>query len=424
MTDLSIPDVTRPAYFPGQRLAAGDLAAARDVEREMRWLHNRSLHDWGAVWGLGVTGAQGDLEVGVDAGLALDCLGRELMLATPAALPVPPVAGAEGGGPRRYHLTISHLDDEAIAPVTRGGVCGSAGAVRREERALLRWQDPDDIDPATRLRPGLDVILASIAVEGCTLSVPVSSAARRDAVRAQRPYVMAGATGAGSTPWRLWPEAAPAGVATTVSTLAGGFGATPLYQAHVVGTRLVVEAGGAFVVDGHAHVAGASASGFELRVLLPEATASGAAAGHQVTLQDIGRVVRAALERSLRGMPFPIQVSDALVSDVIARNGLSRIEAGQALWVRVVFLEVGVDVEAPDFDDALDAIAAGLGVARDALIDANGLGAHMALQLGQTLSGPPALVPLNPSATVLTPAFAARLEGPLGWHVHWLGVEA
>jgi hypothetical protein len=424
MTDLQIPDLQRPAYFAGQRLGAGDLAAARDLEREMRWLHNRSLHDWGAVRGLGVSGAQGDAAVVVDAGLALDCLGRELVLETPAELPVPPVAGAEGGGPRRYHLTISYLDDAAIAPVTRDGVCGAEGAVRRDERALLRWQDPDEIDPDARVRPGLDVILASVAVEGCRLAEPVSAAARRDAVRAQRPYVAAGATVAGATAWRLWPEAAPAGVATAVSTLAGGFGATPLYQAHVVGTRLVTDGGDAFVADGHAHVTGASASGFELRVLLPAGTAAGATTGHQVTLQDIRRVVRTMLERAARQVPFGLQVTDAMVSEVVARNALSRIETGQTLFVRAVFFEIGLQVEPPDFDDALAAIAAELGVTRNELIDLNGLGLAPALELQQTLSGPAGQVPLNPPQTVLTPAFAARLEGPLGWHVHWMGVEA
>ena len=53
-----IPELDRVVFFDHQRLTARDLNEAATVQRELRWLHNRSLHGWGIGLGFGVSGAK------------------------------------------------------------------------------------------------------------------------------------------------------------------------------------------------------------------------------------------------------------------------------------------------------------------------------------------------------------------------------
>ncbi len=77
----------RPHFFDGQLLASDDLAAEQDYHRQMRYLHNR-LHGYGVASGLEVGVGRGRIRV--DPGLALDALGREIVLVAAVTLPVPP----------------------------------------------------------------------------------------------------------------------------------------------------------------------------------------------------------------------------------------------------------------------------------------------------------------------------------------------
>jgi hypothetical protein len=271
-----MPTIHRPAFFDGQRLTAADLAAAQMYHRELRWLHNRSLHNWGIAFGLAVTGRRGQRAVQVQAGLALDCLGRELILNEATELAIPAVSGAsDGSGPAAYYLTASYSADAEIVAESRLGACGYSGAVRRPEQPALRWQEPGE-----GYRHGYDVVLAAIEVQNCQLARDVSAAERRDALPAQQPYVAAGRTLAGKTGWRLWPdEEQPAGVATTVATSSGAFRTTPHYQAHVAGERAFTwEEDGEQrqgIVDGYGQIGLATAASFELIVLLPQGLIGG-----------------------------------------------------------------------------------------------------------------------------------------------------
>ena len=268
---ISIPDLIRPAFFDGQRLDADDLAAIYDFHRELRWLHNRSLHSWGVAVGFGVSGKKGAREVAITPGYALDCMGHDLVLSRPATLPVPAVSGAPTGGPAFYYLTASYIDD-ADLPLTelRDGVCdGGGGAVRRAERPRLRFQNPNDVsDAATRFRRGLDVVLAGIQVQDCALSAEPSTADRRDARPPTQPYVTAGSTPSGAPSWQFFPgSGAPIGVHTLVDTSAAGFQRTPAYSAHVVGSRSLAANGP--LIDGVASIEQPSPTSFLLRVTLP-----------------------------------------------------------------------------------------------------------------------------------------------------------
>jgi hypothetical protein len=270
-----IPILKRPAFFDGQRLTAEDLADVQQYHRELRWLHNRSLHNWGIAFGYAVTGLREERVVNVQPGYALDCQGRDLILSDPQEMAVPVVAGSPEGDPVAYYLTASYAEDKDLAAETRSGSCNTTGAVRRPEEPLLRWHTPGDY------RRGLDIVLATIQVQNCRLAADVSPTERRNAILAQQPFVAAGQTKSGATPWDLWSvedpdgNALPVGVTTTVSTTGAGFRVTPKYQAHVVGPRTFSwtdEAGQPLqgIVDGYVQIAAPTAFGFELRLILPQ----------------------------------------------------------------------------------------------------------------------------------------------------------
>jgi hypothetical protein len=251
----SLPSLERPAFFAGQRLTAEDLAAAQSYTRELRWLHNRSLHGWGIVLGLAVSGTREEREVKVSPGFALDCAGRELVLEAAKTLRVPPVADGT------FDLTISFAEDAALEQVTRHGACRTEGATRILDDAALRWISTDDV-----LEVGLDVVLARVSVADC--AVDELSLGGRDELDRGGPHVAAGQTAPGETPWRLWPsESDPLGLATTVSTAEGGFATTPVYQARLAGSR---NYRGDTIVDGHPVLNSAGPDSFEFGMLLPK----------------------------------------------------------------------------------------------------------------------------------------------------------
>jgi hypothetical protein len=254
----------RVAFFDGQRLTAGDLDAAQRHERDARALHNRGLHDWGVAAGLGVSGGKGDREVRVAAGLALDRLGRELVVTHERACPVPSVAGAPDGGEAPFVLALGA--GEEVETERRDGVCAPAGAVRVLESPAVTWRTPDEARAD-------EVVLAHAWVRNCRLTRPPSPEGRRDALVGPRPRIASGDSGPFRTRWDPWPDpadpASAAGVRVEVETASGGFRATPGYQAQLGGDRLVDDGADRFLLDGHAEVLAATAAAFVLRVAMP-----------------------------------------------------------------------------------------------------------------------------------------------------------
>jgi hypothetical protein len=97
MADLQLLDCLQPElvmlervnYFPRQLLTADDLTADRDYVLQKMRRHNRFLHGWGVVCGLGVTAAPADgapWRVRVSAGYALGPYGDEIYVAEPVFL--------------------------------------------------------------------------------------------------------------------------------------------------------------------------------------------------------------------------------------------------------------------------------------------------------------------------------------------------
>ncbi len=267
---LSIPKLDRPAFFDGQLLGAADLMVVYDYIRELRRLHNRSLHNWGIAAGFAVTGKEGDRVVTVGPGHALDCDGHDLVLAEPRQLVVPAVSSAPGGGSMKFYLSASWLTDAELPfAEERHGICEGSGAVRRVEEPRLRWQNPASQAPAHRWRRGRDIVLATALIEGCVLAKPLSLGERRSALPARQPFIAAGMTAEGGTTWRFFPaNGPPTGVETVVDTSTSGFGGTPAYQANVLGTRLL-RATPPQLIDGFVGITASSASSFTLQVTLP-----------------------------------------------------------------------------------------------------------------------------------------------------------
>lgn len=264
----SIAKLERPAFFGGQLLAPEDLEAVYAYHREVRCLHNRTLHNWGIAVGLNVSGAKGARQVSISPGYAIDCEGRDLILLEPATLPVPAVAGV-GSTPVQYYLTASYVEDEDLVEVeSRQGVCEGTGVVRRSEALRLRWQRLTDLTPAAQYRRGLDLVLATCGVSGCALAKAAATTDRRYATPGIRPYIAAGSTPEGATEWSYYAAGGAAlGVRTVVDTTAAGFERTPAYQAQLVGSRILVAQNQMF--DGFVSIVGASPTGFTLQVAMP-----------------------------------------------------------------------------------------------------------------------------------------------------------
>lgn len=81
--------VRRLHFFPGQLVSVEDLEADQDYHREMRYLHNRLLGS-GLVNGLEVT-VDGEVTLVVSPGVAIDGLGREIVLTSEVRLDPSPL---------------------------------------------------------------------------------------------------------------------------------------------------------------------------------------------------------------------------------------------------------------------------------------------------------------------------------------------
>jgi hypothetical protein len=253
--------IERLQFFNGQRLFASDLQALEAFNREMRWLHNWSLHEVGVGSGFAVYGAKGDREVTIGPGYALDSTGREIVLTRKEVEPIPPVAGEPDGQSVYYDLTVSYPDDADLdVAETREGVCLPRGVVRLREAPVFCWVRLERTtegglqvkDPTLRkaIETGQKIILGRIEVLNCRLNQPVSTAQRRSARPEQRPYV---ACGRESQPG--WASASLTGVAghglsgsslplltlsATIDTTEAGFQTVPCYSAQIPGPREIV----------------------------------------------------------------------------------------------------------------------------------------------------------------------------------------
>jgi len=105
----------RVNFFYGQLLNADDFRADQDYHRRMRYLHNRLLHGWGIVDGCYVEDDGHGVLVGP--GVAIDSLGRELVLPDPVRIELPPEALAEE---QTLWYVVAMWEEIPSAPVAVG----------------------------------------------------------------------------------------------------------------------------------------------------------------------------------------------------------------------------------------------------------------------------------------------------------------
>jgi hypothetical protein len=119
----------RVRYFDGQMLSVDDLRAEQEYHRSMRYLHNR-LHGSGVASGLDVGAAGGELHVGP--GLAIDAVGREIVLTETACLDASVVPA---GG--RWRLVVEWAEEPAHAVPVPGDEPQPSRWVERPRLSLV-----------------------------------------------------------------------------------------------------------------------------------------------------------------------------------------------------------------------------------------------------------------------------------------------
>lgn len=245
----------RIQFFNGQRLMASDLNSLEAFHREMRWLHNQSLHQPGIGSGYAITGNPSNRQVTIAPGYALDSKGREIILTETHVVEIPPVADNGAGSSVFYDLTVSYPEDADLKRTEmREGICMPAGAIRLREEPVLCWvrlsdnsvdRQPVDLTLKDKINNGLFIVLARVEISNCQLKQKVSTVQRRDARPAKQPRI---ACGLEKRP--KWKEhqkfkptpiagvaLAPAMYSARIDTSSGGFQATPSYVPRLVGPR-------------------------------------------------------------------------------------------------------------------------------------------------------------------------------------------
>jgi hypothetical protein len=319
-------NIERIRYWQGQELRARDFRTQTFSEAELRWWHNRALHNtFGIRSGFHVSPVISDGAVtafDVDCGVAYDCYGRELILQSARRVEVPRLES--------HKATVVTLLAR-YKPVSRR-------LARRSsiEAAELIWKpakkvERDDGVPLARLIHEASATLTS-SPAGLVFPVPLNSRIRYDDITKRliytgksseaeknellklssdsayrsaitrlfedpeyisvvddefcvsisralsRPRLGRGETVAGSTPWEIWTEnvigpdrevhEVPLGVQVTIDTSAAGFTQTPVYFAWLQGAlwdRTNVE----FFPIVLAHIDNESISRFRFRLWTP-----------------------------------------------------------------------------------------------------------------------------------------------------------
>ncbi len=246
--------VERLQFFNGQQLFASDLQGIDAFNREMSWLHKRSLHQPGVGNGFAVYANKGDREVTVQPGYAVDSQGREIVLLDTHVEQIPPVSSEPDGQSVFYDLTVAYPEDSDLEKAeTRDGICLPRGVVRRREAPVFCWvrlkRDADNnlrvasTKLAQDIQQGLKIVLARAEVLNCQLNQGLSIAQRRNARPAKQPYIACGTQPADWSPWEIEgggleeQQKFIIGLLARIETATAGFLTTPCYSARIDGPR-------------------------------------------------------------------------------------------------------------------------------------------------------------------------------------------
>jgi len=259
-----IPELERVVFYQGELLTADDLTTVDTNNQELRWLHNRTLHNWGIGYGLDVLGTSGSTHVTVNPGFAIDAEGREIILSSPQREPIPAISGGSGGSPATYYLVANYVDDDGQAVEEQRGAlaCEAGGAVRLSNNPAILWKTSSQLDFST------DVVLARVSIQNCVLSGAPSAAVRRYATCGSMFSLKAAELAAADLKWSLWTAGGVnVGYKAAIDTSAANYNTTPQYLAQIVGER--APAGADYVIADFVSIADATPGGFTLQVALP-----------------------------------------------------------------------------------------------------------------------------------------------------------
>lgn len=290
-------ELERLRYWQGQRLRSRDFRDQLAIEAQLRWWHNRALHDaYGVSTGFIVSAVptSGTLRaLRVTCGLAYDYFGRELILQDTREIPVPPAPGE--GNPQGVGITLLlryKQSGQFSQQIDLVPVCLPCASASVQEEPDFVWQ------PSDRVQVTDGVPLARVHYDGqqAFLNLPLTAPLSRPLAR---PYLASGATLPDHTLWERWiveVNGLPTqvGVETKIDTSAAGFTRTPCYFAWLQGA-LLDEHGQPWLFPYFANIAEASPTGFIFRILLPRVP-SRDSPGANIAATPIGEQERESVE--------------------------------------------------------------------------------------------------------------------------------
>lgn len=109
----------RPRFFASKLLTAEDLSLEQQYFLDKLKRHNRRLHGFGIVSGLKVTTDSG--KISVDAGMALDCQGNEIVIGKVEILLPPPTEESW----RTAYVNIKYAEAASDSVTTQGAAQAS-----------------------------------------------------------------------------------------------------------------------------------------------------------------------------------------------------------------------------------------------------------------------------------------------------------
>ena len=135
----------RTRFFPGKQLTVADLTPQQYYLLEKLKRHNRSLHGFGIVSGLRVTTDSG--RIVVDAGMALDCQGNELVIQNVQTLSPPATTESSNTAYVNIRYTEDNSDPVPISEATKHStiregfeiVIGRENCNRGHRHVRARW---------------------------------------------------------------------------------------------------------------------------------------------------------------------------------------------------------------------------------------------------------------------------------------------
>jgi len=148
MSDNNRAPITRTNYFSGESLLTADFVCEQKYNMEMLALLNSSLRTWGIASGLEVSWQAGSSssQVTVSAGMAIDKLGRQIVLPNAQVLKLDGVpAGSSVYLTIRYHEVYADYSNESGVP----------GYKRIVQMPVLEWL-------RTLQDPGINILLAVV----------------------------------------------------------------------------------------------------------------------------------------------------------------------------------------------------------------------------------------------------------------------